>query len=149
LRRVKSNHRGANCILSTTSRNVPAILHLPLILAKNLPRKGLEGRVRPFGSDAAPAVPPQAGRGGRSGAEPRKARFPALCAGNAPKLLKKTCNYSSSCGTPEAAREPVSAFADLMSEASMPHGERPGKCRNEDNVEGPKTPAASLPQAAE
>jgi hypothetical protein len=58
-------------------------------------------------------------------------------------------NYSAACGTPEAAREPVSAFAGLKSGASMPHGERPGKCRNEDNAEGPKASATSLPQSAE
>jgi hypothetical protein len=41
-------------------------------------------------------------------------------------------NYSVACGTPEVVRELVSAFL-----ASMPPGERPGKCRNKDNVEGP------------
>jgi hypothetical protein len=43
-----------------------------------------------------------------------------------PGLAKKFGNYSAACGTPEAAREPVSAFAGLWPGASMPHGERPG-----------------------
>jgi hypothetical protein len=41
-------------------------------------------------------------------------------------FLRKIRNYSVACGTPRVVREPVSAFL-----ASMPPGERPGKCRNE------------------
>jgi hypothetical protein len=51
-----------------------------LYFAENLLRKGLEG----CEADAATRRPE------RGRAEPRKARFPALCAGNAPKLLKQT-----------------------------------------------------------
>jgi hypothetical protein len=39
----------------------------------------------------------------------------------------KQRNYSVACGTPKVARELVSAFL-----VSMPHGERPGKCRNKE-----------------
>jgi hypothetical protein len=56
-----------------------------------------------------------------------------------PQKKEKKRNYSVACGTPGVVRELVSAFL-----VSMPPGERPGKCLNEDNVEGPIAPATSL-----
>jgi hypothetical protein len=69
-------------------QGVTAILHLPLILAENLLRKGLEGLRGPRSPAADGARRPErAATGGH--AEPRKARFPAWNAGNAPKFPEK------------------------------------------------------------
>jgi hypothetical protein len=53
--------------INTKNSRQPAILHLPLILAKNLLRKGLEGRGRPEGSARPPQ--PRRKRGEEAGAE--------------------------------------------------------------------------------
>jgi hypothetical protein len=61
-------------------------LMLPLTAPERLPRKGLEGR------GAATGAPPWRGEEAGAIAEPRKARFSALCAENAPKFLMRPGN---------------------------------------------------------